>query len=134
MNKVLKICAISLAILAVIVLVVILIMKGENKLVATKEDEGVSVEHFIIFKKDKIDNAVVTTEYENKEEADKMVSAINFINSLTEDENEKITIEQEDNKVILKLDSKHYEENMGADDMPKAEWKAFLEEQGFKVK
>ena len=109
-------------------------MKGENKLVATKEDEGVSVEHVIIFKKDKIDNAVVTTEYENKEEADKMVSAINFINSLTEDENEKITIEQEDNKVILKLDSKHYEENMGADDMPKAEWKAFLEEQGFKVK
>ena len=101
MNKVLKICAISLAILAVIVLVVILIMKGENKLVATKEDEGVSVEHVIIFKKDKIDNAVVTTEYENKEEADKMVSAINFINSLTEDENEKITIEQEDNKVIL---------------------------------
>ena len=81
MNKVLKICAISLAILAVIVLVVILIMKGENKLVATKEDEGVSVEHVIIFKKDKIDNAVVTTEYENKEEADKMVSAINFINS-----------------------------------------------------
>lgn len=134
MNKVLKICAISLAILAVIVLVVILIMKGENKLVATNEDEGVSVEHVIIFKKDKIDNAVVTTEYENKEEADKMVSAINFINSLTEDENEKITIEQEDNKVILKLDSKHYEENMGADDMPKAEWKAFLEEQGFKVK
>ena len=66
MNKVLKICAISLAILAVIVLVVILIMKGENKLVATKEDEGVSVEHVIIFKKDKIDNAVVTTEYENK--------------------------------------------------------------------
>ena len=45
MNKVLKICAISLAILAVIVLVVILIMKGENKLVATNEDEGVSVEH-----------------------------------------------------------------------------------------
>ena len=134
MNKVLKICAISLAILAVIVLVVILIMKGENKRVATKEDEGVSVEHVIIFKKDKIDNAVVTTEYENKEEADKMVSAINFINSLTEDENEKITIEQEDNKVILKLDAKHYEENMGADDMPKAEWKAFLEEQGFKVK
>ncbi len=134
MNKVLKICAISLAILAVIVLVVILIMKGENKLVATNEDEGVSVEHVIIFKKDKIDNAVVTTEYENKEEADKMVSAINFINSLTEDENEKITIEQEDNKVILKLDAKHYEENMGADDMPKAEWKAFLEEQGFKVK
>ena len=134
MNKALKICAISLAILAVIVLVVILIMKGENKLVATKEDEGVSVEHVIIFKKDKIDNAVVTTEYENKEEADKMVSAINFINSLTEDENEKITIEQEDNKVILKLDAKHYEENMGADDMPKAEWKAFLEEQGFKVK
>ena len=102
--------------------------------VATKEDEGVSVEHVIIFKKDKIDNAVVTTEYENKEEADKMVSAINFINSVTEDENEKITIEQEDNKVILKLDAKHYEENMGADDMPKAEWKAFLEEQGFKVK
>lgn len=134
MNKVLKICAISLAILAVIVLVVILIMKGENKLVATNEDEGVSVEHVIIFKKDKIDNAVVTTEYENKEEADKMVSAINFINSLTEDENEKITIEQEDNKVILKLDAKHYEENMGADDMTKAEWKAFLEEQGFKVK
>ena len=134
MNKVLKICAISLAILAVIVLVVILIMKGENKLVATNEDEGVSVEHVIIYKKDKIDNSVVTTEYENKEEADKMVRAINFINSLTEDENEKITIEQEDNKVILKLDAKHYEENMGADDMPKAEWKAFLEEQGFKVK
>ncbi len=114
---------------------------GSNKLVATKttndENIGNYKEEIVVeFKKDKIDNVQITSEYDKEETANSAYSLYNMMFSMSEEDTEGIEVKQDGKKLIVKMSSEAFakSENMSDEDMSKDALKAELEKEGYTVK
>lgn len=107
---------------------------GGNKIVATKSSDGYEEKIEISFKKDKIDEVVMTMEFEEESEAEAFVELYNQFG----DEVEGMEVEQKKKKVVITVDAETFAEMEGIDSddesMSKEEIKKSLEEDGYKVK
>lgn len=98
---------------------------AEGSFEATLDDDG------------KVESVDVIFDFESKEYADQLVTMVNFVNAMTEDESKKIVIKQDGNKVTIKNYEKMSGDEEEVDDdevsltnivgMTKEEFKAALE-------
>ena len=128
MKKVVK----SVALLAVMVMVIAFLAGCGNKLVATKttddEDMGKYDEKIeVTFKNDKAQEVKMTYTFEKEESAKSLASMYEFLGG------DDIKVETDGKKVILTMSA---EDSFGSeeDEMSRDEIKALLEEQGYTVK
>lgn len=135
MKKIFK----HLILITILICTIILLTGCGNRLIATKETEDngmkVKIEYDMKFKKDIVDTIKMTSTYENEEDAETIYKSYEFINSFAENEEEKINVQKEENKIIITLTSKQFqeleEEEIG---LTKDEIKKSLEKEGFQIK
>lgn len=110
-----------------------------NKMVATKtvDENGIkaNIRYEILFKKDKVNSIKMSTEYETKEAADAAFKSLQLVNTLAQNnEEDKLDISQDGNKVIIILTGEQFEALSDEEEMTKKEIKTNLEQEGFKVR
>lgn len=112
---------------------------GGDKLVATKSSDDDFMGKYdekieISFKDDKATDIVWTMEYESKEKAESIAAIFKLANSSNSDS--KMDVEQNDKKVIIKMDAETFASEEGMDDnsLSKKEMKKSLEDDGYTVK
>ena len=124
MKKLIK----QISLIAIMLILVFALTGCGNKMIATKtiDEDGVKakLKYEIQFENDKVSNIKMITEFESLE----------FINTLAENEEDKLNIEQDGNKVIMVLTGEQYGELSTEEEMTKKAIKANLEEEGFKVR
>lgn len=134
MKKLIK----QISLIAIMLILVFALTGCGNKMIATKtiDEDGVKakLKYEIQFENDKVSNIKMITEYESKEDADEAFESLEFINTLAENEEDKLNIEQDGNKVIMVLTGEQYGELSTEEEMTKKAIKANLEEEGFKVR
>lgn len=134
MKKLIK----QISLIAIMLILVFALTGCGNKMIATKTIDGDGVKaklkYEIQFENDKVSNIKMITEYESKEDADEAFESLEFINTLAENEEDKLNIEQDGNKVIMVLTGEQYGELSTEEEMTKKAIKANLEEEGFKVR
>ena len=137
--------SLKILLLVAIMLVMVLALTGcGNKLVATKESEetgldGTTMKYEekieVTFKKDKINSVKMTYKFEDEKSAESMKAMFDLVKAFGGEEL-KIDVEQKGKTLVIDLDAEAYAEMAEGEeaDMTKAELKAELEEQGYKVK